>query len=61
MAQDFSLRYPLVDGKGNFGSVDGDTAAAMRYTEVRMAQITQNLLEDLGKDTVAFIPNPLYR
>ena len=57
MAQDFSLRYPLVDGKGNFGSVDGDRAAAMRYTEVRMAQITQNLLEDLGKDTVAFTPN----
>ena len=57
MAQSFSLRYPLVDGKGNFGSVDGDRAAAMRYTEVRMAQITQNLLEDLGKDTVAFTPN----
>ncbi|MEE8206027.1 MAG: DNA gyrase subunit A, partial [Nitrospinaceae bacterium] len=57
MAQNFSLRYPLVDGKVNFGSVDGDTAAAMRYTEVRMAQITQNLLEDLGKDTVGFIPN----
>ena len=57
MAQSFSLRYPLVDGKGNFGSVDGDRAAAMRYTEVRMSQITQNLLEDLGKDTVAFTPN----
>jgi DNA gyrase subunit A len=57
MAQDFSLRYPMVDGKGNFGSVDGDTAAAMRYTEVRMAQITQNLLDDLGKDTVGFTPN----
>ena len=57
MAQDFSLRYPLVDGKGNFGSVDGDRAAAMRYTDERMAQITQNLLEDLGKDTVAFTPN----
>jgi DNA gyrase subunit A len=57
MAQNFSLRYPLVDGKGNFGSVDGDRAAAMRYTEVRMAQITQNLLEDLGKDTVSFTPN----
>ena len=57
MAQNFSLRYPLVDGKGNFGSVDGDTAAAMRYTEVRMAQVTQNLLADLDKDTVEFTPN----
>ena len=57
MAQTFSLRYPLIDGKGNFGSSDGDKAAAMRYTEVRMSQVTQNLLEDLDKDTVAFIPN----
>lgn len=57
MAQLFSLRYPLVDGKGNFGSVDGDRPAAMRYTEARMAQVTQNLLGDLDKDTVSFIPN----
>ena len=56
MAQDFSLRYPLVDGQGNFGSVDGDSAAAMRYTEIRMKPITQELLEDLEKDTVAFVP-----
>ena len=57
MAQDFSLRYPLVDGQGNFGSVDGDSAAAMRYTEVRMQKITQELLADLDKDTVDFTPN----
>ncbi|HIN13570.1 MAG TPA: DNA gyrase subunit A, partial [Gammaproteobacteria bacterium] len=57
MAQDFSLRYPLVDGQGNFGSVDGDSAAAMRYTEVRMEKITQELLADLYKDTVDFTPN----
>ncbi|NIQ04065.1 MAG: DNA gyrase subunit A, partial [Nitrospinaceae bacterium] len=57
MAQDFSMRYPLVDGQGNFGSVDGDSAAAMRYTEIRMQQITQNMLEDLEKDTVSFVPN----
>jgi DNA gyrase subunit A len=57
MAQDFSLRYPLVDGQGNFGSVDGDSPAAMRYTEVRMQQLTHELLEDLDKETVAFIPN----
>ena len=57
MAQDFSLRYPLVDGQGNFGSIDGDSAAAMRYTEIRMAQITQELLRDLEKDTVKFEPN----
>src|SRR5262245_27616137 len=52
MAQDFSLRYPLVDGQGNFGSVDGDAPAAMRYTEVRMAAITEEVLRDLEKDTV---------
>ena len=57
MAQDFSLRYPLIDGQGNFGSVDGDNAAAMRYTEIRMAKISQELLEDLDKETVDFGPN----
>src|SRR5229473_7886623 len=57
MAQDFSMRYPLVDGQGNFGSIDGDPAAAMRYTEVRMARIASELLADLEKDTVEFIPN----
>jgi len=57
MAQNFSLRYPLVDGQGNFGSIDGDNAAAMRYTEVRMAKITRELLDDLEKDTVDFSPN----
>ena len=57
MAQNFSLRYMLVDGQGNFGSVDGDSAAAMRYTEVRMAKIGHQLLEDLDKETVDFGPN----
>jgi len=57
MAQDFSLRYMLVDGQGNFGSVDGDNAAAMRYTEIRLAKIAHELLEDLDKDTVDFGPN----
>jgi len=57
MAQDFSLRYPLVDGQGNFGSVDGDAPAAMRYTEVRMARIASELLADLDKETVDFTPN----
>jgi len=57
MAQDFSLRYPLVDGQGNFGSVDGDNAAAMRYTEIRMARIAHELLDDLDKETVDFGPN----
>jgi len=57
MVQDFSLRYPLVDGQGNFGSVDGDSAAAMRYTEVRMARIAGELLSDLDKDTVETVPN----
>ena len=57
MVQDFSLRYPLVNGQGNFGSVDGDGAAAMRYTEVRMQQIAEELLTDLNKETVDFQPN----
>lgn len=57
MAQTFSLRYPLIDGQGNFGSVDGDSAAAMRYTEIRMAKIAHSLLADLEKDTVDFVPN----
>ncbi len=57
MAQDFSMRYPLVDGQGNFGSVDGDPAAAMRYTEVRMARIASELLADLDRETVDFVPN----
>jgi DNA gyrase subunit A len=57
MAQDFSLRYMLVDGQGNFGSVDGDNAAAMRYTEVRMAKIGHQLLDDIDKETVDFGPN----
>lgn len=57
MAQNFSLRYPLVDGQGNFGSVDGDSAAAMRYTEVRLSKIADELLSDLDKDTVDFTPN----
>lgn len=57
MAQDFNMRAPLVDGQGNFGSVDGDPAAAMRYTEVRMAKITQEMLGDLNKNTVDWQPN----
>jgi len=57
MAQDFSLRYPLVDGQGNFGSIDGDAAAAMRYTEIRMTRIAHDLLADLDKETVDFSPN----
>jgi DNA gyrase subunit A len=57
MAQDFSMRYTLVDGQGNFGSVDGDAAAAMRYTEVRLAKITDEVLADLEKETVKFNPN----
>ncbi len=57
MAQEFSLRHPLVDGQGNFGSIDGDSAAAMRYTEIRMEEITSELLRDLDKDTVQFTPN----
>ncbi len=57
MAQDFSLRYPLIDGQGNFGSIDGDPPAAMRYTEVRMARIASELLADIEKQTVDFVPN----
>ncbi|MHC8441494.1 MAG: DNA gyrase subunit A [Candidatus Eutrophobiaceae bacterium] len=57
MAQDFSLRYVLIDGQGNFGSVDGDTAAAARYTEVRMSRIAHDLLRDIDKETVDFVPN----
>ncbi|MEO2069084.1 MAG: DNA topoisomerase (ATP-hydrolyzing), partial [Desulfurobacteriaceae bacterium] len=57
MAQDFSMRYPLVDGQGNFGSVDGDAAAAMRYTEARLSRISMELLKDIEKDTVNFRPN----
>lgn len=57
MAQDFSLRYPLVDGQGNFGSIDGDSAAAQRYTEIRMTRLAEALLEDLDKETVPFGPN----
>lgn len=57
MAQPFSLRYMLVDGQGNFGSVDGDSAAAMRYTEIRMAKISHSILADLDKETVDFVPN----
>ena len=59
MAQDFSYRYPLVDGHGNFGSLDGDGAAAMRYTEARMSKISMEMLRDIQKDTVDFIPNLL--
>lgn len=57
MAQDFSMRYTLVDGQGNFGSVDGDSAAAMRYTEIRMDRIAHELLADLEKETVDWVPN----
>ena len=57
MAQDWSTRYPLVDGHGNFGSVDGDGAAAMRYTEARLSRISMEMLADIGKDTVDFVPN----
>ncbi len=57
MAQDFSFRMPLIDGQGNFGSIDGDPPAAMRYTEARMAKITEELIADIDKDTVDFIPN----
>ncbi len=57
LAQDFSMRYPLVDGQGNFGSVDDDPAAAMRYTEARLARLAQEMLRDLDQDTVDFIPN----
>ena len=57
MAQDFSMRYPLVDGQGNFGSIDDDPAAAMRYTEARLARIATEMLRDLDMDTVDFAPN----
>ena len=57
MAQEWSTRYPLVDGHGNFGSVDGDGAAAMRYTEARLSRISMEMLADIGKDTVDFVPN----
>ena len=57
MAQDFSMRYPLVDGQGNFGSVDGDSPAAMRYTEARLSRIAEEMLKDLEKNTVDFVPN----
>ncbi|MEX2528785.1 MAG: DNA gyrase subunit A [Gemmatimonadota bacterium] len=57
MVQDFSLRYPLVDGQGNFGSIDGDSAAAYRYTEAKLASVSLEMLEDIAKDTVNFVPN----
>jgi len=57
MAQDFSMRYPLIQGQGNFGSVDGDSAAAMRYTEARMSKITDEILQDIDKETIEFIDN----
>ncbi len=57
MAQDFSMRYPMVDGQGNFGSIDGDPPAAMRYTEVRMTRLAHEMLEDLDKETVDVVPN----
>src|SRR5690554_5764602 len=57
LAQDFSMRYPLVDGQGNFGSIDENSAAAMRYTEVRMSRLAAELLADIEKDTVDFTPN----
>ena len=57
MAQNFSLRYPLIDGQGNFGSIDGDSAAAMRYTEVRMQKMAEDMLQDLDKETVDWQPN----
>lgn len=57
LAQDFSMRYPLIDGQGNFGSIDGDNAAAMRYTEVRLAKIANEVLADIEKETVNFVPN----
>lgn len=57
MAQDFNLRYPLVDGHGNFGSIDGDSAAAMRYTEARMSKIAMEMLRDINKDTIDYQDN----
>ena len=57
MAQDFSMRYPLVDGHGNFGSIDGDPPAAMRYTEARLKKLSDELLADIDKETIDFLPN----
>lgn len=57
LAQDFNMRYPLVDGQGNFGNIDGDGAAAMRYTEVKMTKLAEEMLRDINKDTVEFVPN----
>lgn len=57
MAQDFSMRYPSITGQGNFGSIDGDSAAAMRYTEAKMSKLSHELLKDIDKDTVDFVPN----
>src|SRR5436309_8541975 len=57
MAQDFNMRYPSIDGQGNFGSIDGDSPAAMRYTEIRMARLAEEILADIEKETVDFIPN----
>src|ERR687887_347845 len=57
MVQDFSLRYPLIDGQGNFGSMDGDAAAAYRYTEARLTRVAMTMLEDIDKNTVDFVPN----
>jgi len=57
MAQDFSLRYPLIEGQGNFGSLDGDPPGAMRYTECRLTPLAEEMLEDLDKETVDFMPN----
>src|SRR5437016_7562856 len=57
MAQDFSMRYPLIDGQGNFGSIDGDNAAAMRYTECRLAKLAGELMADIDKETIDFVPN----
>ena len=57
MAQDFSMRYPLIDGQGNFGSIDGDSAAAMRYTEVRLSKLAHEMLADIDKQTIDFGPN----
>ena len=57
MAQDFALRYPLIEGQGNFGSIDGDPPAAYRYTEARLSKIAMEMLESLDEDTVDFVPN----
>jgi DNA gyrase/topoisomerase IV subunit A len=57
MAQDFTMRYPLIIGQGNFGSIDGDNAAAMRYTEAKMSKLASELLRDIEKETVDYIPN----